>query len=118
MKYLLLIYADEARWQTMTEAAQGAIFGEYMTLVDELKASGKYLGGEPLEPTTTASTVRLRDGKALVTDGPFAETREQLGGFFLIEAGSLDEALAIAGRIPDARVGSIEVRPVMPVPES
>jgi len=117
MKYLLLIYADETRWQTMTEAEQGAIFGEYGTLVEELKASGKYLGGDPLEPTAIASTVRVRDGRSLITDGPFAEAREQLGGYFLVDVDSLDEALAVAARIPDARLGAIEVRPVMPVPE-
>jgi len=116
MKYALLIYADERRYETMSEAEQGAVFGEYMGLVEELKAAGKYLGGEPLEAVATASTVRVQNGKTVVTDGPYAETREQLGGFFLVEAESLDDAIAMAARIPDARGGSIEVRPVMPLP--
>jgi hypothetical protein len=118
MKYLLLIYADESGWAKLSDAEQGQVFGEHMALVESLRSAGKMLGGEPLEPSATASTLRLRAGKAVVTDGPFAEAREQLGGFYLIEAGSLDDALAVAARIPEARSGAIEVRPVMPIPES
>jgi hypothetical protein len=117
MKYLLLIYADEARWATMSEADQGAVFGEHMALVESLRSADKLHGGEPLEPTTTASTLQVRDGKTMITDGPYAETREQLGGFYLIDAESLDEALGVAARIPEAREGTIEVRPVMAIPE-
>lgn len=116
MKYLLLIYSNEAIWEAKSPAEIGAVFAEYGRLSADLRAAGKLLAGEPLEPTATASTVRVRDGKTLVTDGPFAETREQLGGFYLVEAENLDDALAIAARIPSAREGSIEVRPVTPMP--
>jgi hypothetical protein len=113
MKYLLLIYENEKAWAALPKAEMGAIFGEYSQLTQDLRKSEKLLGGEPLEPTSTASTVRVRDGKTTVTDGPFAETKEQLGGFYLIEATDLDDALKVAARIPAARNGSIEVRPVM-----
>ncbi len=116
MKYLLLIYENEQAWAGLSEAEAGAIIGEYTRFTEDLRVAGKLLGGEPLEPTSTASTVRVRDGKASVTDGPFAETKEQLGGFYLVEASDLDDALAIAGRIPGARSGSVEVRPVMAFP--
>jgi len=116
MKYLLSIYERETDWAAIPEEEKGALFGEYMALSDELAAAGKLIASEPLQPVATASTVRVREGKTLVTDGPFAETREQLGGFYLIEAESLDEALAVAARIPGSRTGSVEVRPVMPVP--
>jgi hypothetical protein len=116
MKYLLLIYENESAYADMSEADQGKIFGEYMQFSSDLAAAGKMLGGEPLQPVATASTVRVRNGKSLVTDGPFAETKEQLGGFYLVEAESLDDALAMAARIPGARYGSVEVRPVMPIP--
>ena len=116
MKYLLLIYVREADWANLSEEEGGKIFGEYMTFTEDIRASGQSLGGEPLQPTATASTVRVRDGKTLVTDGPFAETREQLGGYYLIDVPDLDEAIRIAARIPGARSGSVEVRPVMPLP--
>lgn len=116
MKYLLTIYEREADWAALPEEEQGRAFGEYMALSAELAATGRMIAAEPLEPVATASTVRVRDGKTVVTDGPFAETREQLGGFYLIDVESLDEALAIAARIPGARLGGVEVRPVMPVP--
>mgnify|MGYP001392293578 CR=1 FL=1 len=116
MKYLLMIYENEQAWAGLSEAEAGAIFGEYMRFTEDLRVAGKLLGGEPLQPTSTASTVRVRDGKTSVTDGPFAETKEQLGGFYLVEASDLDDALAIAGRIPGARFGSVEVRPVMALP--
>jgi hypothetical protein len=116
MRYLLAIYENEGNWASMSEAEQGEAFGEYMALSAELDAAGKKIAAEPLQPISTASTVRVRDGKTVVTDGPFAETREQLGGFYLIEAESLDEALAVAARIPGARTGCVEVRPILPVP--
>lgn len=116
MKYLLSIYDDEKNWDSLSESEQGQQLGEYMALSSDLHAAGKLLAGEPLQPVATASTVRVREGRTLVTDGPFAETREQLGGFYLIEAGSLDEALAAAARIPAARTGGVEVRPILVIP--
>jgi hypothetical protein len=113
MKYMLLIYHDETAWDALTEAERQEIYLEYRQLIDELQTGGKYLVGDQLQATTTASSVRVRKGNQMVTDGPFAETREQLGGFFLIEAKSLEEANSIAGRIPSARMGTVEVRPVV-----
>ncbi|MDB4959367.1 MAG: hypothetical protein JWO36_6936 [Myxococcales bacterium] len=115
MQYLMLIYVDEKKFSQMAPADMSKMLGEYMELNKELKASGKLLGGNRLQPTATAATVRVREGKPQSTDGPFAETREQLGGYFLIEAQSLEEAKQIAARIPGARHGSIEVRPVNPM---
>ena len=114
MQYLLLIYGAEKAWTTMPEAERNALYGEYRSFTDAIKQSGHYVGGNPLQPTHTATTVRVREGKSATTDGPFAETREQLGGYYLVEAKNLDEATGIAARIPGARLGSIEVRPVMP----
>ncbi|HEV8631666.1 MAG TPA: YciI family protein [Thermoanaerobaculia bacterium] len=116
MQYLLLIYSDEAIWAAMSEAESGKVMGEYMEYTQDIHKSGNYLGGDALQPIATATTVRVRNGKTLTTDGPFAETREQLGGFYLVEAKDLDEAIALAARIPSSRVGSIEVRPIMPTP--
>jgi hypothetical protein len=113
MKYMLLIYHEEQAWKGHTEAEHQEIYREYRQLIQELQSSGKYLAGDQLQPTTTASSVRVRDGKQMVTDGPFAETREQVGGFFMIEANDLAEATRIAARIPSARTGTIEVRPVV-----
>ena len=113
MKYMLLIYHDEQSWDSITEAERQQIYLEYRDLQGELESSGKFLAGSELQPVTTATTVRVRDGKELVTDGPFAETHEQLGGYFLIEAKDLDEATAIAARIPSAKTGTIEVRPLV-----
>ena len=113
MKYMLLIYHDEPDWNAQTEAEHQQIYGEYRQLIQQLQSNGQYLAGDQLQPATTASSVRVRDGKQLVTDGPFAETREQIGGFFIVEAKDLDEANSIAGRIPSARNGVIEVRPVV-----
>ena len=113
MKYMLLIYHDEQAWNMHTEAERQQIYREYRQLIQELQASGRYLAGDQLQPATTASSVRVRDGKQMVTDGPFAETREQLGGFFVIDANNLDEATSIAARIPSARMGAVEVRPVV-----
>ena len=116
MQYLLLIYDQEQTRAAMSDAGRAELYGEYLKLVTELKASGHYLGGNPLQPTSTATTVRVREGKTQVTDGPFAETREQLGGYFMVEAKDLDEATKIAARIPGAKLGSIEVRPIQPGP--
>ena len=113
MKYMLLIYHDEQAWNRLAEAEPQKIYSEYRQLIQELQSSGQYLAGDELQPTTTASSVRVRDGKQLVTDGPLAETREQIGGFFMIEANDLAEATRIATRIPSARTGTIEVRPVV-----
>ena len=113
MQYLLLIYDPEKAWATMPEAERNKMFTEYMTFTNDIKASGHYRAGDALQPTHTATTVRVRDGKTSTTDGPFAETREQLGGYYLVEAKDLDEATKIAARIPSARIGSIEVRPIM-----
>jgi len=113
MQYLLLIYDAETVWDTMPEDQRNAMFAEYGTFSEGIKKSGHFKAGEALTPVSTATTVRVRDGKTLTTDGPFAETKEQLGGFYMIEAKDLDEATAIAARIPSARVGSIEVRPIM-----
>jgi len=112
MQYLLLIYHNEAEWAKMTQAQAEPIYAQYRALREDLQKKGKYLGGNQLKPTATATTVRVRSGKRLSTDGPFAETKEQLGGFFLIDASDLDEAMAIAARIPAANDGSIEIRPI------
>jgi hypothetical protein len=114
MKYLLLIYENESLLAGMSEADQGKVHGEYMEYTDDIRKKGQYVAGEALQPIATATTVRVKDGKTVVTDGPFAETREQLGGFYLVEAKDLDEATALAARIPAARTGSIEVRPIFP----
>jgi hypothetical protein len=114
MQYLLLIYHKESESETLTEGEQQQLYGGYRSLREELMNKGNWIGGNQLQPVSTASTVRIRDKKALITDGPFAETKEQLAGYFLIEAPNLDEALNIAGRIPSAASGgSIEVRPVV-----
>ena len=113
MQYMCLIYDDEKIWTSMPEDESKAVMGEYFAFTESIKESGNYVAGDALQPTGTATTVRIREGKTLVTDGPFAETKEQLGGYYLIDAKDMDEALAIAARIPSARYGSIEVRPVM-----
>ena len=113
MKYILLIYDNEQAWAKLNEAEQYKVYGEYMQFTEDIKASRNYLAGSQLHPIATASSVRVRDGKELVTDGPFAETHEQLGGYYLIEAKDLDEATKIAARIPSARYGTVEVRPVV-----
>jgi hypothetical protein len=113
MKYLCLIYDAESEWLKMSQAEQGQMYQEYMQFTEEIKSKGNHLAGHQLQPISTATTVRIRNGKRLTTDGPFAETKEQLGGFYLIEAKDLDEAIEIASRIPSAKVGSIEVRPLV-----
>jgi hypothetical protein len=109
---MLLIYADEKAW---TEAERQQCYGESTQLAHTLKANGQFLATSPLQPVSTATTVQVRNGKRLVTDGPFAETREQLGGFFMVDAKNLDEAIDIAGRIPGARKGTVEIRPVLEI---
>jgi hypothetical protein len=116
MQYALLIYDDESAWAKLSEQESGALMGEYGTYTQALRDSGAFRAGEALQSTQTATTVRVRDGETVTTDGPFAETKEQFGGFYLIEAESLDQALEWAAKIPSARVGSIEVRPLVPVP--
>ena len=115
MKYMLMICRDEPAWDTLGVAERQRVYAETLALADELTSRGQYLGGFPLHPSSSATSVRVRDGKRLVTDGPFAETREQLGGYFLIDAKDLDEAIGIAARIPGARRGTVEIRPVMEV---
>jgi hypothetical protein len=113
MKYLLTIYADESRWAEATPEDGANLMAAYEAFGREASEAGVLLGGEGLQPTPTATTVRVRDGERMLTDGPFAETREQLGGYYLIDCPNLDEAIGWAARIPDAANGSIEVRPVM-----
>jgi hypothetical protein len=112
MRYMLLIYTDENAW---TDAEREHCYAESTELTHELNGRGQFLGASPLHPVATATSVRVREGKQLVTDGPFAETREQLGGFFLVDAKDLNEAIAIATRIPGARKGTVEVRPVLEI---
>jgi len=116
MQYLLLIYGDEAAQKNATQADMNAMFSAYRDYTQSLIANGNMKAGDALQPSTTATTVRVRDGKTLRTDGPFAETKEQLGGYYLVEAKDLDEATKLAARIPGAKTGSIEVRPVMVLP--
>ena len=113
MKYMLLIYLDE---QALSETERQECYAESTELAHQIHASGQYLAANPLHPTSMATSVRVRNGKRVVTDGPFAETREQLGGYFLIEANNLDEAIAIAARVPMARKGTVEIRPVIDIP--
>jgi hypothetical protein len=110
MKYMLLIYSDENAW---TDDERQHCFAESTELTHELNARGQYVAASPLMPVAAATSVRIREGKRLVTDGPFAETREQLGGYFMIDANDLDEAIGIAAKIPGARKGTVEVRPVL-----
>jgi hypothetical protein len=113
MKYMLLVYLDE---QALSESEREDCYVKSAQLTQELNSKGQYLAAGPLHPISTATSVRVRDGKRMVTDGPFAETREQLGGYYLVEARDLDEAMGIAERIPVARVGTIEIRPVLEIP--
>ena len=112
MKYMLLIYHDEQSWDAVSEIEREQIYSDYRKLREQLQSRGQFVSGSELQPIMTATSVRVRDGKELVTDGPFAETHEQLGGYFLIEAENLDEATSIAARIPSARTGTVEVRPL------
>ena len=112
MQYLLMIYQNEVEYAKNDAATTQKMMAEYQTFTQGIIQSGNFKAGDRLQPTTTATTVRVREGKTLTTDGPFAETREQLGGYYLVEAKDLDAAIAIAARIPGARIGSIEVRPI------
>ncbi len=113
MRYLCLIYDNEKTMAAATQAEQDAVIGDYMAFTDGIKKSGQWLGGEALLPVASATTVRVRNGKISSTDGPFAETKEQLGGYYLINAKDLNEAIQVAAKIPSARYGSVEVRPIM-----
>ncbi len=115
MQYLLLIYTSESEWNKLSERELNKIFGEYMAFNKSIVDSGHYVGGNRLDFTSKAKTVRVRKGKRSVFDGPFAETKEQLGGYFLVEAKDMDDAIGLAERIPGAQYGSIEVRPIFPV---
>ena len=116
MQYMLLIYDEESVWTGMSEEEQNKVMGEYFAYTEALRESGKYVAGDALQPIKTAKTVQVRDGEALTTDGPFAETKEQLGGYYLVDVDSEDEALEWAAKIPSARYGKIEVRPVVVFP--
>ena len=112
MRYMLLIYESEANAQKMTQEDGQKMMGEYMQFTEDIKKSGHYVGGDALQPTSTATTVRVRQNKVSTTDGPFAETKEQLGGFYMINAKDLNDAIQIAAKIPSSKIGSIEVRPI------
>ena len=112
MQYLLMIYQNEAEYAKNDAATSQKMLGEFQTFTQSIIQSGQFKAGDRLQPTATATTVRVRDGKTLTTDGPFAETREQLAGYYMVDAKDLDSAIAIAARIPSARIGSIEVRPI------
>ena len=112
MKYMLLVHHDEEAFEKIAKEGQQQMLAESVQLTHQLHANGQYIGASPLQPAATAAVVRVRDGKPLVTDGPFIETREQIAGYFLIDADNIDEAIAIAGRVPGARIGTVEVRPV------
>ena len=112
MKYLCLIYDEEKVLNAMSKGELDALMGEYFAFTDGIRASGHYVAGESLQPVHTATTIRVRNGRLSTTDGPFAETREQLGGFYMIEARDLNEAIQVAARIPSARIGCVEVRPI------
>lgn len=118
MKYACLVYYDEKTVESMSGREWDALVGECLAYGESVRNSGHFLGGEALRPTTTATTLRMRDGRPFATDGPFAETKEQLAGFYLIEARDLNEAIQVASRIPPARLGSIEVRPVRELPSN
>jgi len=113
MKYLCLIYENEKNWETMPQSDAEAIMKEYFAFTEDIRKNGKYVAGDAVQPTPTATTVLVRNGKIATTDGPFVETKEQLGGFYLIDAKDLNDAIQVAARIPSARLGSIEVRPVV-----
>ena len=113
MKYMLLVYGDEQAWD---EVEKERCYQESARMAHQIRAAGQYLAAAPLHPVASATSIRVRDGKRLVTDGPFAETREQLGGYFIVDVKDLDEAIDIAGRLPGARLGTVEIRPIMEIP--
>ena len=117
MQYMLLIHFEEPIWDEFSDTVHKEVLDEYMGIISDLEIKGQYLSGSPLYPTSASTSVKVRDGKPMVTDGPFAETREQLGGYFLIDVNDLDEALAVAKRLPGARYGTVEVRPLMSIPD-
>jgi hypothetical protein len=112
MKYMLLIHDSEKVWGALSQDEQQQIMADYRRFSDEIKATGQYMAGSQLQPTSAATSVRVRNGKRVVTDGPFAETREQLGGYYLVDAKDLDEAIGLAERLPSAKLGTIEIRPL------
>jgi hypothetical protein len=116
MQYMLLIYGNEKDWEERSEDERRDAYQRYAAFSQSLRERGAYVAGEPLQPIATATTVRVREGETLTTDGPFAETKEQLGGFYIVDVDTIDEAIEWAARIPAADRGSIEVRPVMPIP--
>lgn len=118
MRYLCLIYDDEKKMEGMAKTEADAFMGEYYAFTEGVRKSGQYLAGEALQPVNTATSVRVRNGTMSTTDGPFAETKEQLGGFYLIKAADLNEAIQVASKIPSSRTGTIEVRPVMEFDQS
>ncbi len=113
MRYLCLIYDEEKKLGGMSKSESDAFMGEYFAFTDGIKKTGHYIGGEALQPVQSATTVRIRNGKVSTTDGPFAETKEQLGGYYLINARDLNDAIQVASKIPSARLGTVEVRPIM-----
>jgi hypothetical protein len=113
MQFMLLIYDDQQAWERLSEEERNAVMGEYFAYTDQLREAGAYVAADALQPTGTATTVRVRDGEQLLTDGPFAETKEQLGGYYVVDVDTIDDAIQWAAKIPSARLGSIEVRPVM-----
>jgi hypothetical protein len=117
VRYLALIHADESGWEALADDARSAMLDRYRTFADEARAEGKLVDGYELQPTSTATTVRVIDGETVVTDGPFAELREQIGGYFVLDCDSIDEAVAVAARIPAAEHGAVEVRPGVPEEE-
>jgi hypothetical protein len=117
VQYMLLIYGDESGWDSMSDEDRGRVMKDYQDYTEELRSSGAMIAGDALQPTSNATTVRVRGDDQLVTDGPFAETKEQLGGYYLIEAGSLDEATEWAAKLPGSRHGAVEIRPVVVFPE-
>ena len=116
MQFMLLIYSDESAWTTMPEEQRNAVMGEYFAYTEEVRNAGKYIAGDALQPISTAKSVRVRENDVKTTDGPFAETKEQLGGYYLVDVDSEDEAIEWARKIPSARFGTIEVRPVVVFP--
>jgi hypothetical protein len=119
MRYICLIYDDEGKFGKMSEADGARVMQEYMQFTDGIVKSGHHRAGDPLQPSSTATTIRTKNGKVVTTDGPFVETKEQLGGYYIVEAANLDEALKIAGRIPSVHYGgAIEVRPILEIPRA
>jgi hypothetical protein len=117
MQYMLLIYGDETGWESLSDTDRDRVMKDYRDYTEELRSAGAMVAGDALQPTSNATTVRVREGEQVVTDGPFAETKEQLGGYYLIEAGSLDEATEWAAKLPGSHHGSVEIRPVVVFPE-